>query len=62
MNCAREGDVKPPFENIDPIEPLAMLSVAGVCVEKGSLLEVKSSRSSEDDEEGANVATEKPTG
>lgn len=58
---AWEGRAKPSFENIDPIEPLGMLSVDGIRMEKESF-EIKSGRSSDDDEDGAKVATEKPTG
>jgi len=47
---------------MDPIKPLGMLSVDGILTEKESLLEMKSGRSSEDDEDGAKVATERPTG
>lgn len=55
----REEDAKPPFENI---EPPGMLSVAGAGVEKESLLKMKSGHSSEDDDDGAKVATDKPKG
>ena len=61
-NWMGEWLAKPLSENIDPIKPLGMLSVDGILAEKESLLEMKSGRSSEDDEDGAKVATEKPTG
>lgn len=52
----------PPLEKIEPMEPLDKFSDDGIRVEKESLLDVKSGLSSDDDEDGAKVAIEIPTG
>lgn len=51
-----------PLEKIEPTEALDVFSNKGIRLEKDSLLEMNSCRRSEDDEDGAKVATENPIG
>ena len=54
----------PPFENVEPTDPLELLIDEDILAEVESLVDprVSSGRKSEDEDDGASVPTDDPTG
>lgn len=62
--CTVEWGVGPPCEKVEPIDPLDVLIEEDILDETESLLdpEMSSGRNSEDEDDGASVPIEDPTG
>lgn len=62
--CTVEWVVGPLFEKVEPTDPLDVLIDEGILDETESLLdpEISSGRNSEDEDDGASIPIEDPTG